>query len=157
MTLHSTLFALVVTCSDSTFGEVCFTIGTIGEENMLSSTNSTGDKIKCIFVSKVIWYLMRKYFPQSRIRVSRSLSALQMTLILRSNKDSKYRAKNILKRPKWYIIRSFRFERRTIQIQWSKDKQWSTKHKHRKTEIEQQVPTKKRRWTQVFSRQFLLH
>lgn len=54
--LHLTLFALVVTCSDSTFGEVCFTIGTIGEENVLSSTNSTDGKIKMkyILISKVI-------------------------------------------------------------------------------------------------------
>lgn len=51
--------------------------------------------------------------------MSRSLDALQMTLILRSDEDSKYRAKYILKIPKWYIhvIRSFKFEGQTIQIQ----------------------------------------
>lgn len=69
--------------------------------------------------------------------MSRSLDALQMTLILRS--DSKYKAKYILKIPKWYIIRRTDNTNTMIKI---KDRKTNNgpQYTEKKIEIEQQVP-----------------
>lgn len=87
-------------------------------------------------------------FSTKQIPVSRSLDALQMTLILRSDEGSKYRAKYILKIPKWYIIRRTDNTNTMIKI---KDRKTNNgpQYTEKKQRLSNKYPTKNQRCTGV--------